>query len=80
MFRGYFIRKIFDFLPFYVLKLHFKHLIFTKLHYSEFLSLIIEFSQSYVKKFVDIMMLYSVKIYLVDITSVKSLIFYSSPC
>ena len=30
-FRGYFIRRIFDFLPFSVLKLHFQHLIFAKI-------------------------------------------------
>ena len=44
---GYFIRRIFDFLPFSVLKLHFQHLIFAKIYYNEFLSLIIGFLQPY---------------------------------
>ena len=61
---GYFIRRIFDFLPFSVLKLHFQHLIFAKIQYNEFLSLIIGFLQPYEQKFVNIMMLYCVKIYL----------------
>ena len=55
------------FLPFSVLKLHFQHLIFAKVYYNEFLSLLIGFLQPYEKKFVDIMMLYCVKIYLEDI-------------
>ena len=38
IFKGYFIRRIFDFLPFSVLKLHFQHLIFAKIKYNEFLS------------------------------------------
>ena len=57
IFKGYFIRRIFDFLPFSVLKLHFQHLIFAKIKYNEFLSLIIGFLQPYEQKFVDIMML-----------------------
>ena len=76
IFRGYFIHRIFDFLPFSVLKLHFQHIIFAKILYNEFLSQIIGFLQPYEKKFVDIMMLYCVKIYLEDISSVESLIFY----
>ena len=36
IFRGYFIHKIFDFLPFSVLKLQFQHLIFAKIKYNEF--------------------------------------------
>ena len=71
--------KIFDFLPFYVLKLHFQHLLFAKTSYNKALSLIIGFSQHYEKKFANITMLYSVKIYLEDITTVKSLIFYRFP-
>ena len=47
IFRGYFIRRIFDFLPFSVLKLHFQHLIFAKILYNDFLSLIIGFLQPY---------------------------------
>ena len=31
IFKGYFIDRIFDFLPFSVLKLHFQHLIFAKI-------------------------------------------------
>ena len=71
---------MFDFLPFSVLKLHFQHLIFAKILYDEFLSLIIGFLQTYEKKFVDIMMLYFVKIYLEDISSVESLTFYRFSC
>ena len=41
IFKGYLIRRIFDFLPFSVLNLHFQHLIFAKIKHSEFLSLII---------------------------------------
>ena len=78
--RGYLIDRIFDFLPFSVLKLHFQHLIFDKIQYNEFLSLIIGFLQPYEQKFVNIMMLYSVKIYLEDISSIESLIFYRFPC
>ena len=63
-----------------VLKLHFQHIIFTKIQYNEFLSLIIGFLQPYEQKFVDIMMQYCVKIYLEDISSVESLIFYRFPC
>ena len=80
IFRGYFIRRTFDFLQFSVLKLHFQHLIFAKILYNDFLSLTIGFLQPYEKKFVDIMMLYCVKIYLEDISSVESLIFYYFPC
>ena len=58
-----FIRRHFDFLPFSVLKLHFQHIKFSKILYNEFLSLIIRFLQPYEKKFVDIMMLYCVKVY-----------------
>ena len=57
IFKGYFIHRIFDFLPFSMLKLHFQHLIFTKILYNEFSSLIIGFLQPYKKKFLDIMML-----------------------
>ena len=71
---------MFDFLPFSVLKLHFQHLIFAKILYDEFLSLIIGFLQTYEKKFVDIMMLHFVKIYLEDISSVESLTFYRFSC
>ena len=46
-----------------VLKLHFQHLIFAKIKYNEFLSLIIGSLQAYEQKFVDILMLYSVKIF-----------------
>ena len=67
IFRGYFIHRIIDFLPFSVLKLHFQHLIFAKILHNEFLCLIIGFLQPYEKKFVDIMILYCVKIYLEDI-------------
>ena len=70
---------MFDFLPFSVLKPHFQHLIFAKIQYNEFLSLIIGFLQPYQKKIVNIMMLYCVKIYLEDISSVESLIFYRFP-
>ena len=80
IFRGYFIRRILDFLPFSVLKLHFQHLIFAKILYNELLSLIIGFLQPYEKKFADIMKLYCVKIYLEDISSVESLIFYGFLC
>ena len=31
IFRGYFIRRIFDFVPFSVLKLHLQHLLFAKI-------------------------------------------------
>ena len=67
IFRGYFIHRIFDFLPFSVRKLHFQRLIFAKIQYNEFLSLIIGFLQPYYQKFVDIIILYCVKIYLEDI-------------
>ena len=50
IFRGYFIQRIFDFLPFSVLKLHFQHLILAKIEYNEFLSLIIGFLQPYQKE------------------------------
>ena len=73
-------RRIFDFLPFSMLKVHFQHLIFAKILYNEFLSLIIGFLQPNEKKFVNIMMLYCVKIYLEDISSIESLIFYRFPC
>ena len=45
--------EFFDFLPFSVLKLHFQLLIFAKIQYNEFLSLIIGFLQPYGQKFVD---------------------------
>ena len=80
IFRGYFIHRIFDFLPFSVLKLHFQHLIFAKIQYNEILSLIIGFLQPYEQKFVNIIMLYCVKIYLENISSVEFLIFYRFPC
>ena len=80
IFRGYFIHRIFHFLPFSVLKLHFQHLIFAKILYNEFLSLIIGYLQPYEQKFVDSMILYCVKTYLEDISSVDSLIFYRFPC
>ena len=80
IFRGYFIHRIFDFLPFSVLKLHFQHLILAKILYNEFLSLMIGFLQPYEKKFFDIMMQYCVKIYLKDISLIESLIFYHFPC
>ena len=80
IFRGYFIRRIFDFLPFSVLKVHFQHPIFAKIQYNEFLSLIIGFLQPYESKFVNIIMLYCVKINLEDISYVKVLIFYRFPC
>ena len=73
-------RRIFNFLPFFVLKLHFQHLIFGKIYYNEFLSLIIEFLQRYEWKFVNIKILYSVKTYLEDISSVESFDFYRFPC
>ena len=76
IFKGYFIRRIFDFLPFSVLKLHFQHLVFAKIKYNEFLSLIIGFLQPYQQKFDDILMLYSVKIFSKDVSFLKSLIFY----
>ena len=47
IFRGYFICRIFDFLPFSVLELDFQHLIFAKISYNDFLSLIIGFLQPY---------------------------------
>ena len=47
IFRGYFIRRIFEFLSFFVLKLYFQHLLFAKIQYNEFLSLIIRFWQPY---------------------------------
>ena len=62
---------MFGFLPFSVLKLHFQHLTFAKILYNEFLSLIIGFLQPYEKKFVDIMMLHCVKIYLEDISPIE---------
>ena len=80
MFRGYFISKVFDFPLVSVLKLHFQHLIFAKILYNELLSLIIGFLQPYDKKFVNIMILYCVKIFLEDISSIESLIFYRFPC
>ena len=67
---------MFDFQPFSVLKLHFQHVIFAKIYYNEFLSLIIGVLQPYEQKFVDIMMLCCVKIYLKDISFIESLIFY----
>ena len=79
-FEGCFILKIFDFIPFSVLKLHFQHLIFAKIKYNEFLSLIIGFLQPYEQKFVDIMMLYYAKTFFKDVSSLKSLIFYCFPC
>ena len=78
--KGNFMRRIFDFLPFSMLKLHFQHLIFAKILYNKFLSLINGFLQPNEKKFVDIMILYCVKIYLEDISSIESLIFYRFPC
>ena len=80
IYRGYFIHRIFDFLPLSVLKLHFQHLIFAKIQYNEFLSLIIGFLQPNEQKFVDIMIPYCVKISLEDISSIGSLIFYRFPC
>ena len=47
IFGGYFIHRIFDFLPFSMLKLHFQHLIFANILHNEFLSLIIGFLQPY---------------------------------
>ena len=47
IFRGYFIRRIFDFLQFSVLKLHFHHHICAKILHNEFLSLIIGFLQPF---------------------------------
>ena len=47
IFIGYFMHKIFDFLPFSMLKLHFQNLISAKIEYNEFLSLIIGFLQPY---------------------------------
>ena len=47
----------------------------TKIHY-----IIIGFLQLYGKKFVDIMMIYCVKLHLEDISSIESLIFYRFPC
>ena len=79
-FEGCFIFKIFDFPPFSVLKLHFQHLIFAEIEYNEFLSLIIGFLQPYEQKFVDILILCSVKIILKDVSSLKSLIFHRFPC
>ena len=73
-------RKMFDFLLFSLLKLHFQHLIFAKIQYNEFLSLIIGFLPPYEQKFIDITMLYCAKIFLKDVSSVKSLIFYSFRC
>ena len=80
IFECCFIRKISDFLPFSLLKLHFQHLIFTKIQYNEILSIIIGFLQPYDKKFVDVMMQYFAKIVLKDGSSVKSLILYRFPC
>ena len=54
-----------------VLKLHFQHLIFAKIKYNEFLSLIIGSLQAYEQKFVDILMLYSVKIFSKDVSFLK---------
>ena len=54
-----------------VLKLHFQHLIFAKIKYNEFLSLIIGSLQPYEQKFVDILMLYSVKIFSKDVSFLK---------
>ena len=71
---------MFDFLPFSVLKLHFQHLTFAKILYNEFLSLIIGFLQPYEKKFVDIMMLRCVKVYLEGISPIESFNFYRFPC
>ena len=79
-FRGYFIIRIFDFLPFSVLKLHFHHLIFPKIQFNKFLSHIIGFLLPYEQKFVNIKILYSVKTYLKDISSVESFDFYRFPC
>ena len=67
IFEGCFIRKIFDFLMFSLLKLHFQHLIFAKIQYNDFLSIIIGFLQPYEQKFVDITMLYSAKLFLKDV-------------
>ena len=53
---------------------------FPDIWYNEFLSMIIGFLQPYEWKPVNIMMLYSVKIYLQDISLVKSLIFYRFLC
>ena len=80
IFKGYFIRRIFDFLPFSVLKLHFQHLIFAKIKYNEFLSLIIGFLQPYQQKFDNILMLYCVKIILKDVSFLKFLILYRFLC
>ena len=80
IFKGYFIRRIFDFLPFSVLKLHFQHLIFAKIKYNEFLSLIIGFLQPYQQKYDDILMLYCVKIIFKDVSFLKSLILYRFLC
>ena len=63
--------EIFDFLPFCTIKLHFQHLILAKIQYNEILSIIIGFLQRYEQKFVDIMMLYSAKIFLKVVSSVK---------
>ena len=67
------------FYRFAMLKLYFQHLIFAKIQYNKFLSLIIGFLQPYEQKLVDIMMLYSAKIFFKDVSSVKSLIFYRFP-
>ena len=80
IFKGYFIRKIFDFLLFSELKLHFQHLIFAKIKYNEFLSLIIGFLQPYQQKFDDVLMLYCVKMILKDVSFLKSLILYRFLC
>ena len=72
--------KIFDFLLFSLLKLHFQHLIFAKINYNEFLSLIIGFLEPYEQKFDDILMLYCVKIILKDVSFLKSLILYRFLC
>ena len=74
--RVCFISKIFDFLPFSMLKLHFQNLTFAKIQYNEILYIIIGFLQPYEQKFVDIMMLYSAKIFLKD---VHRKIFYFLP-
>ena len=80
IFKGYFILRIFDFLPFSVLELHFQQLIFAKIKYNEFLSLIIGFLQPYQQKLDDILMLYSVKIILKDVSFLKSMIFNLFVC
>ena len=80
IFRGYFIHRLFDFLPLSVLKLSFQHLIFVKIFYNEFLSLIVGFLQPYEEKLSISWCYIVVKIYLEDISSIESLIFYRFPC